>query len=86
LEKVPDVVPKYRMKTVIGDCKAKAGKESHLYPACGEHSLHNETNDNGTRMVNFALGRDSAVTEHDTNIRTFTTTPGHHLKTKYLTR
>jgi len=32
------------MKTVLRDCNAKVGKESYLYPVCGGHSIHNETN------------------------------------------
>jgi len=36
------------MKTLLWDFKAKDGKESHLYPACGGHSLHNDNDsDNG---------------------------------------
>jgi hypothetical protein len=34
------------MTIILGDFNAKVGKESYLYPACGRHSLHNETNDN----------------------------------------
>ena len=60
--KVCDAVPNYSMKTVLGDFSAKVGKESYLYPTCGEHDLHNETNDNGKRMVNVALGVALAVT------------------------
>jgi len=50
------------MNTVLGDFKATVGKESYLYPVTGGHCLHNETTDNGKRIVNFALGRDLAVT------------------------
>jgi hypothetical protein len=50
------------MKTVLLGFNGEVAKKSHLYTACGGHSLHNETNDNGKRTVNFALGRDSAVT------------------------
>ena len=50
------------MKTVLLGFNCEVGKKSHLYPACEGHSLHNETNDDGKRTVNFALGRDSAVT------------------------
>jgi hypothetical protein len=60
------------MKTVLEDFNARVGKESYFYPACGGRSLHNETNDNRKRMVNFALGRDVAVIGTDVNIRTFT--------------
>jgi len=35
------------MNAVQRDFNAKVGKESYLYSACGEYSLHNETNDNG---------------------------------------
>jgi len=47
LEKVCDEVANDNMKTLIGDFSAKVGKESYLYPACGGHSIHNKTNDNG---------------------------------------
>jgi endonuclease/exonuclease/phosphatase family metal-dependent hydrolase len=48
LEKACDTIPNYDMKIIVlGDFNAKVGKESYLYPACGRHNLHNETNDNG---------------------------------------
>jgi hypothetical protein len=72
LEKVCDAFSNYDMKTVLGDFNDKVGKESYLYPACGGHGLHNETNCNGKRVVNFALGRDETVTGTFVNIRSFT--------------
>jgi hypothetical protein len=63
LEKACDVVPTDNTKTAPGDFNAKVVKESSLYPACGGHILHNETNDNGKRMLNFALGMDLDVME-----------------------
>jgi hypothetical protein len=62
LEKACGAVHNYNMKTVLGDYKDKAGKESYFYPACGGHSLHNKTNHNGEQMVNFAMERDLSVT------------------------
>ena len=62
LEKACDVVSNYDMKTVLGDYNDNAGKESYLYPACGGHSLHNKTNDNGEQMVNFTMESDLSVT------------------------
>jgi hypothetical protein len=47
LEKVCNAFPNSNMTRVLGDLNAEVGKESYLYPACGGHSLHNETNDNG---------------------------------------
>jgi exonuclease III len=61
LEKACDTIPNYDMKVTLGDFNAKVGKESYLYPACGRHNLHKETNDNRKRMINFAMGRDLAV-------------------------
>jgi hypothetical protein len=55
-------VPNDDKKTALGDFNAKAGKKSYLYLHCG-HSLHNETNYNGNRIVNFELGRDLSVTQ-----------------------
>jgi hypothetical protein len=62
LEKVCDAVPNYDMETVIRDFNAKFRKVPYLYPAYGWHCLHNETNDNGKLMANFAMGRDLDVT------------------------
>jgi hypothetical protein len=47
LKKACDTIPNYDMKIILGDFNAKVGKESYLHPACGMHSLHNETNENG---------------------------------------
>lgn len=61
LENVFDSTPKHDMKIVLGDFNAKVGKEAFLAPACGQHSLHDATNDNGKKMVEFAIGRDLTV-------------------------
>ena len=55
LEKVCETVPNYNMKTRLGDFNTEVGKDSYVYPACGWHNLHIETNYNGKQMVNFAL-------------------------------
>jgi len=62
LEKVCDAFPNSDMTRVLWDFNAEVRKESYLYPASGGHSFHNETNDNGKRIINFALERDLAVT------------------------
>ena len=63
LEKVCDAVPNYDLKTVLRDFNAKVRKEFYLHPKSGGQLLHNETNNNRKRMVNFALGRDLADTK-----------------------
>ena len=60
LEKVCDAVPNCDMKTVLGDFSAEVRNVYYLYPTCGGHSLHSKTYDN--EVINFALGRDLAVT------------------------
>ena len=49
------------MKTPLGHFNVKFGKGSYLCTAYGGQSLHNETNNNGKRMLNFALGTDLYV-------------------------
>jgi len=55
LEKVCDAVPNYDMKTVLWDFSAEVRNEYYLYPTCGGHSLHSETNDN--EVVKFCSGK-----------------------------
>ena len=42
------------MKILLGDFNAKVGKENILKPTFGNESLHQDSNDNGIRIVNFA--------------------------------
>ena len=43
------------MTLIMGDFNMK------VYPAYGNYSLCEESNDNGKKMVDFALGRDLVV-------------------------
>lgn len=49
------------MKIVIGDMNAKVGKESAFRPVIGNHSLHEVSNDNGTRLVDFASANNMRI-------------------------
>ena len=42
------------MKIMLGDFKAKVGRESNFKPTIVNESLHQDSNDNGIRIVNFA--------------------------------
>jgi hypothetical protein len=42
------------MKTLLGDFNAKVGREEIFKPTIGNESLHEISNDNGVRVVNFA--------------------------------
>ncbi|XP_046389318.1 craniofacial development protein 2-like [Ischnura elegans] len=55
LEEQVDKLPSYDMKIVLGDANAKVGREDIFQPAIGKESLHQDSNDNGTRLASFAL-------------------------------
>ena len=53
LEQAFDHFPKYDMKILLGDFNAKVGRENIFKPTIGNESLHQDSNDNGVRIVNF---------------------------------
>jgi len=53
LEQVFGHFPKYHMKVLLGDFNAKVGRENIFKPTFGQESLHQDSNDNGVRLVNF---------------------------------
>jgi hypothetical protein len=65
------------MKILLGDFNAKVGKEDIFKPTIGNESLHEISDDNGVRLVNFTtsknLGDKSMMFPHP-NIHKFTWT------------
>jgi len=53
--------PKYHMKILLGDFNAKVGRENIFKPTIGNESLHQDSNDNGVRLVNFATSKNLVV-------------------------
>jgi hypothetical protein len=53
LEQVFEKFPKYPMKNLLGEFNAKIGREDIFKPTIGNESLHQISNDNGVRLVNF---------------------------------
>ena len=54
LQQVFDHFPKYDMKILLGDFNTKVGRENIFKLTIGNESLHQDSNDNGVRIVNFA--------------------------------
>ena len=48
-----DHFPKY-MKMLLGNFNAKVGGENFFKPTIGQGILHEDSNDNGVRLINFA--------------------------------
>ena len=61
LEQVSDHFPKQHMKIVLGDFNSKVGRENIFKPTTGNESLHQDSNDNGVRTVNFATSKNLAL-------------------------
>jgi hypothetical protein len=77
LEGVFDHFPKYHMKILLGDFNAELGREDTLKPTIGNESLHQDSNDNGVRVVNFATSKNLVVNSTmflHRNIHTYTCT------------
>ena len=54
-------IPKYHMKILLGDFKEKVGRENIFKLTIGNESLHDVSNDNGVRIVNFATSKNLVV-------------------------
>jgi len=56
------------MKILLGDFNAKVGRENSFKPTIGNESLHQDSNDNVVRIVNFATSKNlvlkSTVFQH----------------------
>jgi hypothetical protein len=57
LEQVFDQFPRHHMKIFLGHFNAKAGRKDILKPIIGNEILHEASNDNGVRVVNFATSK-----------------------------
>ena len=54
LEQVFNRFPGYHTKILLGDFNAEVGRENKFKPTIENDSLHQVSNDNGVRIVNFA--------------------------------
>jgi hypothetical protein len=49
------------MKILLGDFNAKVGRENIFKPTIGNESLHQDSNDNGVRKINFATSKNLVI-------------------------
>jgi endonuclease/exonuclease/phosphatase family metal-dependent hydrolase len=69
------------MKFLLGDFNAKVGREDIFKLIIGNESLHEASNDNGVRVVNFATSKNVIVKSttfphHDIHKHTWTSSYG----------
>jgi hypothetical protein len=57
LEQVFYHSPKYHTKILLREFNAKVGKENIFKPTIVNESLHQDSNNNGARIVNFATSK-----------------------------
>lgn len=53
--------PGHDIKVILGDLNAKIGREEIFRPTIGKYSLHEETNENGLRVIDFATEKGMVV-------------------------
>jgi endonuclease/exonuclease/phosphatase family metal-dependent hydrolase len=61
LELVFDNSTRYHIQILLGDFNAKVGRENNFKPTIRNESLHQGSNDNGVRVVNFATSKNPVV-------------------------
>lgn len=61
LEQTVNEIPKEDMMLVLGDYNAKVGREETSQLQFGKHSLHASSNDNGNRLVDFAVSNNLLI-------------------------
>jgi len=86
LEQVFDHFPKYYMKMLLGDFNAKVGRVNIFKSTTGQESLHQDSNDNGVGLVNFATQKVWWLRARCSLTGTFINTPGPPLTVRLTTR
>jgi len=74
------------MKILLGDFNAKVGRENIFKPTIGQESLHQDSNDNGVRLVNFATSKNLVVESTMFPHQNIINTPGPPLMVRLTTR
>ena len=61
IDQVFEHFPKYDTKVLLGDFNAKVGRENIFKLTIRNESLHQDTNDNGVRIVSFVMSKNLVV-------------------------
>ncbi|KAL3269070.1 hypothetical protein HHI36_008153 [Cryptolaemus montrouzieri] len=61
IEEEYDKTPKFDVKIILGDFNAKLGQEEIYRPAIGKYSKHEESNENGKKLIELATERNLRV-------------------------
>ena len=61
LRKLYDACPKRDVKLIIGDLNLQIGKEAICYLTIGKEAFHQESNENGKRLIHFAASRNMVI-------------------------
>ncbi|XP_058456421.1 craniofacial development protein 2-like [Malaya genurostris] len=61
LEREYDRCPRHDIKIVIGDFNAQVGQEVEFIPVVVSFSAHQQTNENGLRLIDFATSKNMAI-------------------------
>jgi hypothetical protein len=56
-----DSLPTNDVKIIIGDANAKIGKEEEHREVIGKHSLHDRSNNNGIRLIDFSTSKNMRI-------------------------
>jgi hypothetical protein len=80
-KQVFDQFPRYHMKIFLSYFNVNVGKEDIFKPVIGNESLHEASNDNGVRVVNFTTSKNLIVKSttflhHDIHKHTWTSPAG----------
>jgi hypothetical protein len=60
LDLVHKKASKHYIKTIMGDMNAKVGKDARILNV-GRHSLHEESNNNGMRIIYLSISRNMVI-------------------------
>lgn len=55
MDEVLNKCPNYATKIILGDMNAKIGRDQQFHQITGKHSLHYTSNDNGQKLIQFAM-------------------------------